>query len=132
MRARWPFFSTTVDAIAVAVATADMAIAQEYVGLVEDKAAARTLFRRIALDHGRAERALCRIYGQPSLLAHQPTLARSIELRNPYVDPLSFIQVELLRRKRAFEKEGRPVPDDLRGALLLTINGVAAGLRTTG
>jgi phosphoenolpyruvate carboxylase len=60
------------------------------------------------------------------------TLARSIELRNPYVDPLSFIQLELLRRKRALLAEGREVPHELDRALLLTINGIAAGLHNTG
>jgi phosphoenolpyruvate carboxylase len=75
---------------------------------------------------------VCRIIDSPVLLAHQPTLARSIELRNPYVDPLSFVQLELLRRKRALLRRGEPVPPSLDRALLLTLNGVAAGLRNTG
>ncbi len=132
MRARWPFFASTLDAIAVALATADLGIASQYLSLHPDPAAARRLFVRIALDHGRAVRAIRAIYGQATLLAHNPTLARSIELRNPYVDPLSFLQVELLRRKRALEARGEPVPGDLTRAILLTINGVAAGLRNTG
>ena len=66
------------------------------------------------------------------LLAHEPTLARSIALRNPYVDPMSFAQVDLLRRKRALVRAGRPVPPSLERAILLTINGIAAGLRNTG
>ncbi|RYG74123.1 phosphoenolpyruvate carboxylase, partial [bacterium] len=73
-----------------------------------------------------------RIYGEREQLARNPTLARSIELRNPYVDPLSFLQVELLRRKRALAAKGEPVPRDLERAILLTINGIAAGLRNTG
>jgi phosphoenolpyruvate carboxylase len=132
MRERWPFFATTLDAVSVALATADVPIAAEYASLVEDRALARELFRRIALDHGRAVRAVCAIVDRPTLLAHQPTLARSIELRNPYVDPLSFVQVELLRRKRDHQRRGEPVPASLERALLLTINGVAAGLRNTG
>lgn len=132
MRARWPFFASTLDAVAVALATADMGVAAQYLSLHPDPAAARRLFTRIALDHGRAARAIRAIYGQGSLLAHNPTLARSIELRNPYVDPLSFLQVELLKRKRALEARGEPVPTDLVRAILLTINGVAAGLRNTG
>lgn len=132
MRARWPFFSTLIDAVAVSLATADMDIARRYAALVDDPALAREMFFTIALDHGRAVRAVCAILDQPTLLAHQPTLARSIELRNPYVDPLSFIQIELLRRKRALEREGRPVPSELQRAILLTINGIAAGLRNTG
>jgi phosphoenolpyruvate carboxylase len=132
MRERWPFFATTLDAVSVALATADIPIAAEYASLIEDGQLARELFRRIALDHGRAVRAVCAIVDRPTLLAHEPTLARSIELRNPYVDPLSFAQVELLRRKRALRRCGDAVPSSLEGALLLTINGVAAGLRNTG
>jgi phosphoenolpyruvate carboxylase len=132
MRERWPFFATTLDAIAVALAIADMAIGAEYASLVEDRDLARANFRRIALDHARAVRAVCEIVDRPTLLAHEPALARSIDLRNPYVDPMSFIQVELLRRKRALVRAGQPVPPSLERALLLTINGIAAGLRNTG
>jgi phosphoenolpyruvate carboxylase len=132
MRARWPFFSTTLDAIAVALATADMEIAAEYASLVEDRDLARRTYRRIALDHGRAIRAVCAIVDRPTLLAHEPALARTIALRNPYVDPLSFIQIELLRRKRALMRAGKAVPPSIERALLLTINGIAAGLRNTG
>lgn len=132
MRESWPFFASTLDAVAVSLATADMDIAQRYAGLATDEAAARRLFRRIALDHGRASRAVRAIMGSESVLAEGSTLARSIELRNPYVDPMSFIQIELLRRKRALVAEGREVPEELDRALLLTINGIAAGLRNTG
>jgi phosphoenolpyruvate carboxylase len=132
MRDRWPFFATTLDAVAVALATADMAIAAEYASLVEDRDLARSMYRTIALDHERAVRAVCNILDRPSLLAHEPTLARTLELRNPYVDPMSFVQVDLLRRKRALVRAGEPVPPSLERALLLTINGIAAGLRNTG
>ena len=132
MRQRWPFFATTLDAIAVALAIADMRIGAEYASLVEDRALARTTFRSIALDHGRAVRAVRTILERADLLAHEPTLARSIALRNPYVDPMSFAQVDLLRRKRALVRAGQPVPPSLERAILLTINGIAAGLRNTG
>jgi phosphoenolpyruvate carboxylase len=132
MREAWPFFSTTLDAVAVALATSDMAIAQEYAGLVDDRAVARTLYRAIALDHGRASRAVRAIIDRATLLPPGAPLARTIELRNPYVDPLSFVQLDLLRRKRDLVKKGEPVPDDLERAILLTVNGVAAGLRNTG
>ncbi|MDB4935105.1 MAG: Phosphoenolpyruvate carboxylase [Labilithrix sp.] len=132
MLAEWPFFASTLDAVAVSLATADMDIARRYAGLVDDDTVAQRLFFKIALDHGRAERAFMLIYDRASVLAEGSTLARSIELRNPYVDPLSFIQLELLRRKRALLAEGREVPQELDRALLLTINGIAAGLRNTG
>jgi phosphoenolpyruvate carboxylase len=132
MREGWPFFATTFDAIAVALAIADMAIGAEYASLVDDRDLARKNFRRIALDHARAVRAACTIVDRPTLLAHEPTLARSIELRNPYIDPMSFVQIELLRRKRALVRDGQPVPSSLERALLLTINGISGGLRNTG
>lgn len=132
MHASWPFFASTLDAVAVSLATADMDIARRYASLVHDKGAARRLFFKIALDHGRAERAVMLILDRATVLPQGSTLARSIELRNPYVDPLSFIQLELLRRKRALQAEGREVPHELDRALLLTINGIAAGLRNTG
>lgn len=132
MRARWPFFESTLDAVALAIATADMGVASLYLSLHPEPDAARRLFARIALDHGRAARAIRTIYGQDTLLAHNPTLARSIELRNPYVVPLSFLQVDLLKRKRDLTARGEPVPADLVRAILLTINGIAAGLRNTG
>jgi phosphoenolpyruvate carboxylase len=132
MNAEWPFFASTLDAVAVSLATADMDIARRYASLVDDKEVARRLFFKIALDHGRAERAVMQILDRPSVLAPSSTLARSIELRNPYVDPLSFIQLDLLRRKRALVAQGQEVPHELDRALLLTINGIAAGLRNTG
>jgi phosphoenolpyruvate carboxylase len=132
MHERWPFFTTTLDAMSVALATADMRIAAEYAALVEDKGLAREAFRSIALDHGRAVRAVCTIVNRPTLLSNQPTLDKSIELRNPYVDPMSFIQTELLRRKRALVRKGEPVPPSLDRAILITLNGIAAGLRNTG
>jgi phosphoenolpyruvate carboxylase len=132
MQAEWPFFASTLDAVAVSLATADMDIARRYASLVDDEKVAWRLFAKIALDHGRAERAVMLILDRPTVLAASSTLARSIELRNPYVDPLSFIQLDLLRRKRALLAEGRDVPHELDRALLLTINGIAAGLRNTG
>ena len=116
----------------VSLATADMDIARRYAGLVEDRDVAGRLFTKIALDHGRAQRAVMQILDRPSVLAPASTLQRSIDLRNPYVDPLSFIQLELLRRKRRLRAEGREVPPELDRALLLTINGIASGLRNTG
>ena len=129
MRKEWPFFASTLDAIALALAQADIVVAARYAALCEDQALARRLFTRIALDHGRAVRAIRTIFERPGALEPDSTLERSIELRNPYVDPLSFIQIELLRRKRAHPDKA---PPELLRAILLTINGVAAGLRSTG
>jgi len=73
-----------------------------------------------------------RITGQHTLLAENPTLAASIRLRNPYVDPMSLIQVELLRRKRGEQQEAGVDQEELDYAIAATINGIAAGLRNTG
>ena len=135
MHASWPFFASTLDAVSVSLATADMDIARRYAGLATDHEAARRLFSKIALDHGRAVRAIKQIFDRgptEGVLAASSTLERSIGLRNPYVDPLSFIQLDLLRRKRALLAAGEEVPHELDRALLLTINGIAAGLRNTG
>jgi phosphoenolpyruvate carboxylase len=128
MRRDWPFFASTLDAIAVSLAQADMRVAARYADLCEDRPVARRLFRKIALGHGRAVRAVRLIMDRPTLLASESALARTIDVRNPYVDPISFVQVELLRRKRSADE----VPPDLDRAILLTINGLAAGLRSTG
>ena len=129
MRAEWPFFASTLDAIAVSLAQSDIRIAAKYAALAEDRD--RRLFHRVALGHGRAVRALKRIFDLPGVLAPDATLARTIELRNPYVDPLSFIQIELLRRSRSGTATSEK-PPGLERAILLTINGLAAGLRSTG
>jgi phosphoenolpyruvate carboxylase len=81
----------------------------------------------IADEFERTRRMILRVTGQSRLLERNQVLARSIRLRNPYVDPLSLIQVELLWRKRASEES-----DELNYALAATINGISAGLRNTG
>jgi phosphoenolpyruvate carboxylase len=81
----------------------------------------------IAEEFERTRREILRLSGQRMLLETTPVLARSIRLRNPYVDPMSLIQVDLLGRKRAGEES-----DELNYALAATINGISAGLRNTG
>ncbi|HEY9900033.1 MAG TPA: phosphoenolpyruvate carboxylase [Pantanalinema sp.] len=122
----WPFFRTLIDNLEVSLTKADMTIARLYAGLAGDEGSA--LFRRIEAEYARTREAVLAISEQPALLARQPMLARSIRLRNPYVDPLNHLQVDLLRRKR--EKQGGD--EALDRALALTIIGIAAGLRNTG
>lgn len=129
MVAEWPFFASTLDAIAVSLAQADMGIVARYAKLVADPAVRWRFFARIALDHGRAVRAIGQLFDRSSAIDESATLARSIELRNPYVDPLSFIQIELLDRKRSAAGEAAP---EIQSAILLTLNGLSAGLRSTG
>jgi phosphoenolpyruvate carboxylase len=125
----WPFFRTVADNSQVSLRKADMLIAEVYSGLAGD--ALRTaVFPRLRAEHERATAALCRLTGQQDLLDHQPWLQRSIRMRNPYIDPMNYAQVALLRRLRA-QSEAQEA-DALREAVLLSVNGIAAGLRNTG
>ena len=127
MRERFPFFTDFIGNVEIGLAKADLTIARRYAALVTDAELRRRVFKMIADEFGRTRRVILRISEQTSLLERNPVLARSIRLRNPYVDPMSLIQVDLLRRKRAGE-EG----EELNYALAATINGIAAGLRNTG
>jgi phosphoenolpyruvate carboxylase len=94
---------------------------------VEDAALRDRIFGMMEAEFHRTVRALLAITGQKELLESNPVLARSIRLRNPYVDPMHLIQVDLLRRKRAEE-----VGPEVNRAIAATISGIAAGLRNTG
>ncbi len=123
MYRQWPFFRAVIDRVTMVLAKSDMAIAGRYAKLAP--ASTRPLWRRIHEEYRRTRRQVKRLTGESRLLDHNPQLQRSISLRNPYVDPMSFLQVELLKRKREGCTEcDRP--------LLLTLNGIAAGMRNTG
>ena len=127
MMREFPLFMNLVGDVEMGMAKADFQIARRYAGLVEDEALRGRVFATLADEFERTRRVLLRVTGQSRLLERNPVLARSIRLRNPYVDPLSLIQIELLRRKRAGCDS-----DELDYALAATINGIAAGLRNTG
>jgi phosphoenolpyruvate carboxylase len=127
MHARWPFFASALANMAMVLAKTDVAVASRYAELVPDGALRREVFGRLAAEHGRSVRLLLAITGQDGLLADNPTLARSIRNRFPYLDPLNHLQVALLRRYRAGETDERS-----KRAIHLTINGLAAGLRNSG
>jgi phosphoenolpyruvate carboxylase len=130
MYREWPFVSTMIDNAQMILAKADMRIARSYAALVADREIADAIFGQIAAEYERTVRSVLRITEQEQLLDNTPTLQRSIERRNPYIDPLSTIQVELLCRLRALPEESKT--DELREAVLLSINGIAAGLKNTG
>jgi phosphoenolpyruvate carboxylase len=109
------------------LAKADIAIASRYADLVVDPDLRAKIFGRIRAEFDATVSALLRIMGTNELLSGNPQLARSIKYRFPYLDPLNHIQVELLRRFRAGDKDERS-----RRGIHLTINGVAAGLRNSG
>jgi phosphoenolpyruvate carboxylase len=128
MYARWPFFRTLVDKLEMVLAKMDMGIAARYAALVSDRKLRDAIFGRITREHDDTLKAVFAITGGKTLLASNPSLARSLRNRTPYIDPLNHLQVDLLRRLRA----GRGDNDELRRAIHLTINGVAAGLRNSG
>ena len=130
MYERWSFFRAVVDNAQLDVAKADMGIAELYSSLV-DNAELGNLFERIRSEHQLTRRMLCEITRQRELLDNMPAIKYSIERRNPCVDPLNFIQVELLRRLRTLPSESAEYQSALEAALS-TINGVAAGMKPPG
>jgi phosphoenolpyruvate carboxylase len=127
MMGRFPFFTDLIRNVELALTKVDLPIARLYAELVEDAPLRERIFGMIAAEYQRTRRMILTITGQERFLEGSPALARSIRLRNPYVDPLSLIQVELLRRRRA-----GPEDPELDYVLAATINGIAAGLRNTG
>ena len=127
LHAHWPFFASALANMAMVIAKTDTAVASRYAELVPDAALRAEVYGRLAAEHERSVRALLAITGRASLLEDNPTLARSIRNRFPYLDPLNHLQVELLRRYRAGQTDERS-----KRAIHLTINGLAAGLRNSG
>ena len=127
MMTGFPLFEDMIRNVEIGLAKSDMFIARFYAQLVDDSALRDRMFGLITEEFERTTRAVLRITRQTRLLENNPVLSRSIRLRNPYVDPMSLIQVELLRRKRG--GENTPQVND---ALAATINGISAGLRNTG
>ncbi|MDE2092656.1 MAG: phosphoenolpyruvate carboxylase [Burkholderiales bacterium] len=131
MHQQWPFFRTLLSNLDMVIAKSDLAIAARYVELVEDKRLGRKIFGLIRAEWQATSDALTLITGEKSRLASNPSLARSIEHRFPYLDPLNHLQVELMRRYR-HRKEGDPQNARVQTGIHISINGVAAGLRNTG
>lgn len=123
----FPIFADMIDNVEVALVKADAPIARQYADLVADAGVRERTFARIDEEWQRTQRVLLRVTEQRELLERRPVLARSIKLRNPYVDALSWVQLSLLRRKRAGE-----TGDALNRALAATISGISAGLHNTG
>jgi phosphoenolpyruvate carboxylase len=141
----WPFMRAFLDNLQMTLSKADMHIAHHYASLVDDEELRRRISDEIEQEYERTRRILLLIAGGTALLDNAPVLQRSIQLRNPYVDPLSYFQVVLLRRLRSLggplvldEAEQQAASDQERErarltySVLLTINGIAAGLRNTG
>jgi phosphoenolpyruvate carboxylase len=129
MEREWPFFTSLLSNAEMACAKADMGIAQRYVELWDDADARERIWRRLAEEFALTANELIAIRDKRRLLDSEPVLQASIDRRNPFVDPLSFVQIELLRRVRQGHGE---IPEELERVSLLTINGIASGLRNTG
>jgi phosphoenolpyruvate carboxylase len=127
MNREWPFFRVLLSNIDMILSKTDLSLARHYAELAPDQARAKVIFGRIETEYGLAVQALEEITGASERLADNPALARSLKLRVPYITPLSYLQIELIRRWRS----GR-TDDDIRQGILMSINGVAAGLRNTG
>jgi phosphoenolpyruvate carboxylase len=131
MHRQWPFFGTLLSNLDMVLAKSDLGIALRYAGLGEDTKAARRIFALLRAEWERTEAALALITGETARLQSNPALARSIEHRFPYLDPLNHLQVELLRRYR-LRRDGDATIERVRRGIHLSINGLAAGLRNTG
>ena len=127
MARAWPFLQVTLSNLEMVLAKSDMAVAERYAALVPDADLRSRIFTAIRDEWRRARDAVLTLTGQNALLDRQPALARSIKLRLPYIEPLNHLQIELIRRYRGGDSDPR-----VRDGILLTINGIAAGLRNSG
>lgn len=132
MYEQWPFFRALLDNAEMSLLKADMGIAALYSQLAPDQAVARALFDRVRAEYDRTVEALLRATNHANLMDSDPIIQRSIQLRNPYVDPLNYVQVEMLRRLRALPDQNGAEAEALREVIVMTINGIASGLRNTG
>ena len=127
----WPFFQATIENACMALVKADLYVAGRYAALVAEDNVRGPIWRRIAEEFERTQKMLLQLTGRESLLAGTPWLEKSIEVRNPYIDPLNLIQIELIKRRRTTELQPEDA-DRLRDLARLTLQGIAAGMRTTG
>ncbi len=132
MYSSWPFFQTLLDNAEMSLMKADMDIASLYSGLLPDQQLAGRIFKDICAEYSLTRESILAITGHQELMENEPVIQRSIQLRNPYVDPLNYLQVEMLRRLRALPDPDSIEAEPLREVIVQTINGIAAGLRNTG
>ena len=127
MYREWPFFKSVISTIDMVLSKTDLAIASRYAEMVSDRALSERIFGEIVAEWKRTFDIISKVTGQDVLLADNPTLARSLRNRLPYLDPLNHLQVELLKRYRAGDES-----TDVTNGIHIAINGLAAGLRNSG
>jgi len=132
MYAAWPFFRSLFDNAEMSLLKADMEIAALYSALMPDQAFAARVFNDIRAEYQHTQELILAISGHSQLMDADASIQRSVHLRNPYIDPLNYIQVEMLRRLRALPDPEGADAEALREVIVLTINGIASGLRNTG
>ena len=128
----WPLFKTMLDNTEMSLLKADMDIASLYVDLVPDNQMARKFFSTILDEYNQTREAVLSISGHTHLLDAEPVTQNAVQVRNPYVDPLNYVQVEMLRRLRSLPDPESEEAKSIREVITITINGIAAGLRNTG
>ncbi len=114
----------------MSLAKTDLGIAAQYAELTQSAEVREKIFGMIQSEHRRSVAAVLEVVGRDSLLQSQPVLAESIRLRNPYVDPLNYLQLKFLPQWRALGPGSRP--ESLRRLLALTVSGIAFGMKSTG
>jgi len=128
MHQGWPYFAILIDNAETSLAKTDLYIARRYAELARPASLRDTIFRRIEEEFHRSVRQVLETCGSSHLLARQPVLAESIRLRNPYVDPLNFLQIRFLQDWR----RARQAPPELLHLLQVTVGGIAFGMKSTG
>jgi phosphoenolpyruvate carboxylase len=129
MYREWPFFYNLIDNVSMTLAKSNMHIAEAYAQLVNDTRLRKEIFGEIRDEYNRTVQILKRITGTREVLDNDPVLKRSIQLRNPFIDPINYLQVNLLKKLRSGSRSDQK---KLIHAILMTINCIASGMRNTG
>lgn len=132
MAKEWPFFASLLDNVQVSLAKTDLQIASHYADLVNDKRIREKIFSIIKTEYQSTRHHVLQVMGDPYLLARQHTLAESIQLRNPTIDPLNYLQIHYLPQWKKILEEGRSPSVEMHRLLSLTVAGIAYGLKATG
>jgi phosphoenolpyruvate carboxylase len=124
----WPFFAILINNAEASLAKTDLYIASRYAALVHPYSLAESIFGRIQEEYERSVHGVLEVSGSTQLLERQPVLAESIRLRNPYVDPLNFLQTRFLQKWRT----ARDRQPEMLHLLQITVGGIAFGMKSTG